>query len=163
LQSAPIACAASFDHDQPAPGRNLQDRIHVGALAVQMDGQNRPCLRRDLRFDPRRIQIVGPRIDIDEDRRAPSRAIAAGRGKNVYGVVITSSPAPISSDISSAARRRCGRNGHGVAAAAILRQLFLALGDGAPRMHCCESKRRRSPRDFLADRRILRLQVSSGT
>ena len=55
-----------LDDAELVPIGDVFDRRHVGALAVQVHGNDRFRLRRDRRFDPRRIDAPGLRIAVDE-------------------------------------------------------------------------------------------------
>ena len=92
---------------------------------------------------------------------APVRAMAPAVAKKVYGVVITSSPGPMSlghqADQQGVA---AGGNGDGVGAAAVRGQLGLAVGHGRAEdalLALQHGVHRRA--DFLADRGVLGLQV----
>ena len=75
------------------PGRRLRARAgRAGAaiamigsmsahLAVQVDRDDRPGARGDRRLDPGRVDVVGLRLDVDEDRPRPVRQIDAAGGE----------------------------------------------------------------------------------
>ncbi len=72
-----VGLAGVLDHRQAVPGGDLEDRVHVGRLAVQVDGHDRPGAWRDGRFDQSRIDVVRARVDVDPDgRRAGERNCA---------------------------------------------------------------------------------------
>ena len=68
-----------FDDRHAAPRRAVvEDRVHVGALPVEMDGDDRARARRDRRVDRGGIDVVGLGIDVDEPRRRARRDDRAG-------------------------------------------------------------------------------------
>ena len=81
LYSAPIAWAASSITASLCSRGDRQNRIHVGALAEQMDRHDGLGGRGDGRFDQRRIDVECGRIDVDEDRLAAQPRHGRGRGK----------------------------------------------------------------------------------
>ena len=69
-----------FDHQDVSLARHFHDRVHIAALAVQVDDDNRLSPLGDL-FDHRgRIEIQRPRIDIRENnlRTQHSRRVGGG-------------------------------------------------------------------------------------
>ena len=54
------------DRDAAVPGDG-EDRIHLGGLAVQVDGHDRRGLARDRRRELRGVHVVRRTIDVDED------------------------------------------------------------------------------------------------
>ena len=92
---------------------------------------------------------------------APVRAMAPAVAKNVYGVVITSSPGPMSSAIRLISRASLPEETViGVGAAAVRGQLGFAVGHGRAEdallalQHGVDGRA-----DFVADRGVLGLQV----
>src|SRR5947208_5312514 len=71
---------------------DLHDRVHFGNLSVQVHGNDGPRSIGYRGLDLSRINIEGERVDVYEDGFAPSLAAAPEVAKNVYGVVMTSSP-----------------------------------------------------------------------
>ena len=82
-------------------GDGRPDRVHVGALAEQVDRNDRLGGARDPRGRRTRTEVERRRIDIDEHRLAPSRQTALAVAKNVKLGRITSSPGPMPSAISA--------------------------------------------------------------
>ena len=68
-----------LDHDETVASGDLQDRIHVRRLSVEMDGNHRHRPGRDRRLELRRIQRKGNGIDIHEDRCSADVADRGGR------------------------------------------------------------------------------------
>ena len=50
--------------------RDGAESVQVSGIAAQMDGDDRPRLRRDAAFDVGRIEVVGARLQIGEDGHA---------------------------------------------------------------------------------------------
>ena len=67
-----------FQHEQPASLGDGVDRPHVGGLAVQMDRDDRPRLRRDGAFESCRVEVQGFGLDVDEDGRGAGAPDGAG-------------------------------------------------------------------------------------
>ncbi len=63
------------------PASDRQDRLHVGALPVQVDGNDGLGAGRDQVFDPRRIDVEVLRLDVDKHRLGPQSPGGAGRGE----------------------------------------------------------------------------------
>ncbi len=63
-----VSLRGVFDHSQSAPACDLQDRIHVGSLAAEMDGKNCLGARGDRALDFRGVHREVARIDVDEHR-----------------------------------------------------------------------------------------------
>ena len=70
LYSAPWACAASSMTDEAVALGDLEDRVHVGRLAVEVDRQDRLGPRRDRGFDHGRV---------DRERDSGSTSTNTGR------------------------------------------------------------------------------------
>ena len=75
-----------LDHREPMPAGQRHDRLHVGRLAVEMDGHDRPGARRDRRRNPVGIDVGagGRRLDrhglgTDRRHRQPGRDVGIGR------------------------------------------------------------------------------------
>ena len=84
LYVAPMACAASSTIGMSGAGRGLEQRIHVGALAEQMDRNDRFRSRRDGGDGLRGVDVERRLVDIDEHRpRAETGDGAGGREKRV--------------------------------------------------------------------------------
>ena len=60
-----------------------QDGVDIATLAVEMDRHDGLGSWGDFRFDSRRVDVINPRVDIDEDRLAPVRATAPAVAKKV--------------------------------------------------------------------------------
>jgi hypothetical protein len=58
-----------LDDRRVGASRDLEHRIHIGAQAIQMDGNDRAGARRDRSGHRRRVDVEGERIDVDETRR----------------------------------------------------------------------------------------------
>ena len=76
----PVGLGGVLDDRDAAAAADLQERLHVGRLAVQVDRQDRPGPPRDLALDLAQVHRVGDRIDVDEDRRGPDVADRPGGG-----------------------------------------------------------------------------------
>ena len=74
-----------LDDRQIVPFGDAPDRLHVGALAEQVDRQDGSGARRDLVLDLERIDVEGRRIDIDEDGPGAGAANGAGGGEESEG------------------------------------------------------------------------------
>jgi hypothetical protein len=66
-----VRLARVLDHLEPVALGDLEDGVHVGRVAVEMDRHDRLRLRRDLRLDLVDVHRERDRIDVDEHRRAP--------------------------------------------------------------------------------------------
>ena len=67
-----------LENGNPFPLRHVSNRIHVGALAVEMDGLDELRPRRDRFLELRGVQVERIRLDVDEDRpRAQPREAPA--------------------------------------------------------------------------------------
>ncbi len=62
-----VRLAGVLDDHQSMPAGDLQQRIHVGRLAVQADRNDRLGLVGDRRLERRDVHREGLRIDVDED------------------------------------------------------------------------------------------------
>ncbi len=71
------------DHDQVVLAGDGMQRVVVGRQAVQIDRQDGARARRDRLFDSRRIEVEGPRVDVDEDRNG--QVMQDGRGGGQEG------------------------------------------------------------------------------
>ena len=60
--------------------RNLQDRIHVGRLAKQMNRDDRLCFRTNRALQQTRIQRVSPLVNINKHRLRAAKTDRLGRG-----------------------------------------------------------------------------------
>ena len=103
MYSAADCLGRILDNDQVVPPRH-REWGPSRPLTEEVDRNDGSGLGSDPFLDQRRVDVVGPRIDIHKDRRGPHAAIQPAVAKNVYGVVITSSPGPISSAIRQANR-----------------------------------------------------------
>jgi len=56
-----------FDHPQPVGASQLEQRVHVDGLAVEVDGKQRPGAWRDAFRNARDVHVEGDGIDINED------------------------------------------------------------------------------------------------
>ena len=75
-----------LDHRKASGLRDRQDRIHVGGASKQMDGDDRLRPLADLLRHVGRVDQIGDRIDVGEDRhRAESRDGAGGGEEGVAG------------------------------------------------------------------------------
>ena len=84
-----------FDHAQLVLVGDLPDRRHVGALAVEVDRDDGLGLRRDRRFDLRRVDAFVFGSQSTNTAVAPAIQMASAVAKNVLGWVMTSSPGPM--------------------------------------------------------------------
>ena len=75
-------------------GADAEETIDVGRLSDLMDDEDRSRLRRDGGFDRVRLEVVSPRIDIGEDRRAPDWRIEFAVAMNDIEGQMTSSLGP---------------------------------------------------------------------
>ena len=118
-------------------------------------------LRGDLRLDLRDVEVVGAGSMSTNTGVAPRRAIAPAVAKNVYGVVMTSSPGPMSSAIRHASSASLPDDTPiAVRAAAVPRDRLLALlhlraEDEVLRLHHLGDRRV----DLGLDGRVLRLKI----
>ena len=62
------------------PPGDLQDRVHVGGLAEEVDGDNGLGARCDEIFDPGRVQIERLRVDVGEDGAGTEQRGGLGGG-----------------------------------------------------------------------------------
>ena len=58
-----------FNHNQLVPARDVEDRIHVGAGSIKVHRHDHFRSQSDRRFNLRRIDVAGQRIDVNENRR----------------------------------------------------------------------------------------------
>ncbi len=61
--------------------RHLENRVHVGALPVEMHGHDRARARCDRRADSGRIEVVGLRVDVHQHRPGAAADDGAGGGE----------------------------------------------------------------------------------
>src|ERR1700693_1187260 len=61
-----------FDHHQFVPAGDVQDRIHIRGLAVEMYRQNSASAFGDGGFDLPDVDVKCPGIDVDIDRGRPN-------------------------------------------------------------------------------------------
>ena len=66
LVSRPVRLRRVFDHHQVVPARQSGDRVEIGGLAVQVNGDNGPRSRRNRRRDRCRVEVVRLGTGIDE-------------------------------------------------------------------------------------------------
>jgi len=71
---------------------NLADRDHVGALAVEVDGNDGLGLGRDGGLNRFRANALGRGAAINEDGSGSAIQMASAVAKKVFGWVMTSSP-----------------------------------------------------------------------
>ena len=76
--ACPVGLGGVLDDRNAAAATDLQQRPHVGGLAVEMNRQDRPGSARDLSLDLAQVHRVGDRIDVDEDRPGPDVADGPG-------------------------------------------------------------------------------------
>ena len=62
-----------LNHDQAATPGDVQDRVHLGALAVEVDGNDRLRARRNAALDLRGVDVVRVRQDVHEDGNGAER------------------------------------------------------------------------------------------
>ena len=74
-----------FDDHKPVLLRDLHHGVHVGHLAVEMHGHDRPRAGGDLCLDLRRLQVVGGGVNIHEDGCGADARDAAGGGEEGVG------------------------------------------------------------------------------
>ena len=147
------------------PPGDLLDRVHLGGLAVEMDRDDRPGSRCDRRLDLRRGRCCRCRARC---RRRPAWHRSARSqpavAKKVYGVVITSSPGPMSRAISGSKRRVGARRTADTACgAAVVGHLGLEPGDLRPEHeHLALEDLADDRLDLVADRLVLRLEIQGG-
>ena len=72
-----------LDHHQVAPAGDLQNRIHVGRLAIEMHRNNGFRFGRDGGFDLRGVDGVRRGVDVHENRRGPG--VTDGRDRGYEG------------------------------------------------------------------------------
>src|ERR1700735_4802885 len=58
----PVRFCGIFNHNQAMAPRDLQDRVHVGCLSVEMDRQNHFRSRSNRRLDRSRIHVERSRL-----------------------------------------------------------------------------------------------------
>ena len=73
-----VRLAGVFDDGQAAARGELEDRIHVGRLAVEMHRHDRPGARGDRGLDGGRVDVGRVRQAVDEDRRGAGVADRLG-------------------------------------------------------------------------------------
>ena len=60
-----------LDHREPGSLGEGVDRVHVGGEPVEVDRDDRPGARRHPPRGVGRIEVVGDKVDVGEDRRRP--------------------------------------------------------------------------------------------
>ena len=93
----------------PRSRATLAKRNRIDWLAEQVNGNDRPRGLCDERRHMVHIDIERLRIDVGEDRLAPSRVTALAVAKNVKLGKITSSPLLMSKAISASSKRVAAR------------------------------------------------------
>jgi len=111
-----------LDHRHLVLAAECHDRVHVGRVARMVDNDDRPSSRREPGGDRLGGHVVGPRIDVGEDRHGilvQSADEAAGVGQHAGDHLVAGRHADRpEGDVK---RRRAARAGHGV---------LLAVGGG---------------------------------
>ncbi len=74
-----------LDEDQVVALGDVPERLHVGALAEQVDDEDGAGARRDLVLDLERVEVVGERVDVAEDGAGAGAADGAGGGEEGEG------------------------------------------------------------------------------
>ena len=138
-----------------------QNRLHLGALAVEVDRQDGLGLLADPGLDARRVDVVGRRIDIDEYRLLRQAGNRAGGGEESVGrgdhLVAGTDALGHEADRQ---RDRSRGDGDGMRRAAVLGQFRLALGDGRAKDALLRFKHGiHRLADFLADSGVLGLEI----
>jgi hypothetical protein len=85
-----------LDNVQAVTPRDVHDGIHLRHLAEQVYRHDRPRAFGHRAFDQVRVDVVRPWVNIEQDRLGPDGEMQPTVAKNVNGVVMTSSPGPIS-------------------------------------------------------------------
>src|SRR4029079_17173932 len=62
----PMGLARVLDHVETVPVSDGQDLLEIGRHPNDVEGDDLPRLRGDLLLDPGRVEVEGPRVDIDE-------------------------------------------------------------------------------------------------
>ena len=150
-----------LDDRYPTPVGDGHDRVHLRALAVKMDRQDGLGVGSDSGLDFGGVDVVGLRVDIDEDRLGTEPGDPAGGGEERVGggdhFVAGADPLGHQADQQGVA---AGGNADRVRAAAILGQLGFTFGHGRPEdahLRFQHGVYRRA--DFVADRGVLGLQI----
>src|SRR5712692_2042420 len=63
-----------FDHLEAAARRHLEDGVHCGGQAVEMDRDDGTGFRRNLRFEQRRVEVERAGLDVREHRARTQHA-----------------------------------------------------------------------------------------
>ena len=79
------ALSRVLDHRQTRVGGDGVDGVQIRALTIEADRQDGPGTGAEGRRDPHRVQVVGARIDIDEDRPRPQQGNDLGGGDEGEG------------------------------------------------------------------------------
>ncbi len=74
-----------FDHGDACAVGHGEDRVHVRGAAVQVHGHDRLGPGRQRGFDRRRVDVVGDRVDVDQDGRRAETCDASCRGEERVG------------------------------------------------------------------------------
>ena len=74
-----------FDQPQIPPASDVNQRIEIGRLAIQVNRDDCSCPRIDSVLDLIRVKRVSLRIDIDKDWSSTSLGIASAVGKKRVG------------------------------------------------------------------------------
>jgi len=153
--------AGVFDDDEVVLFGDRHDRVHIGGLAEEVDRNDRLGARRHFFLDLRRIDVVGRRVDVGEDRRradpddcADRRKEGEGRGDDFIA-----GPDPFDHQRDD---ERVGTAGHAdreVAAAVGGDFGFEFLDLGAEDEILRIGDLRNFPKNLFLDRRVLRLQI----
>ncbi len=151
-------------HDDAARPCEVQQRIHVDHLPVEMDGHDGPGSRRDGRLDLRDVHEQRVRAHVDEDGPGAERADGLGGGDEREGdgdhfVSLANS------DRLEGERQRVGSVGHAdaVRGAAERGEVSLECRDLLAEDERCT--RQHSGDGFVdlgTDREVLRLQIDQG-
>ena len=89
---AAVGVGAVFEHEQVVLAGDGVDGIHVGRQTAEVHYEDGAGLLCNVVFDERGIEVVGLRVDIDEDGTAPTCSGALAVAMNEYGGTMTSSP-----------------------------------------------------------------------
>jgi len=150
-----------FDHRQPAPPGNLEDRVHIRRLAEQVHGDDGLGAAGDERLNAAGRQVEAFRARSANTGLAPTRAMHPAVAKKVNDGQMTSSPGPIPSAISATRMASVPedmpmpKRAPATAAAALSN-----CSTPGPRMNCPDVRTRRKASSKLGfHRQVLKPQV----
>ena len=161
LVGRPDRLAGVFENGDAAASGDFQDRLHVRALAVEMDRLDRLRAGRDGRFEPGRVEVERARLDVHEDGpRVQARDFTGRReeGKGARDHLVPG--ADTERHQSDEQGVRPGRDPDGVGGPDLGGEGALELLVGGPHHEpAARENLRDAPRDFAVQLRFLASQV----